>query len=78
MVELFRTNDAVTLSYLMAVLQDEGIDAVLLDQHTSVLEGSIGAIMRRVVVPEKDEEAARAILADIAPHELPEKKGEGA
>ena len=70
MIELFRTNDPVTISYIVAVLKEEGIEAIVLDQHTSILEGSIGAIQRRVVVLEEDEAAARRILADIAPGEL--------
>ena len=70
MVELFRTNDPVLISYVVAVLIDEGINAVVLDEHTSILEGSIGAIQRRLVVPEADLAAAREILEDVAPGEL--------
>ena len=70
MVELFRTNDPVLISYVVAILTDEGINAVVLDEHTSVLEGSIGAIQRRLVVPEGDLAAAREILEDVAPGEL--------
>ncbi len=70
MVELFRTNDPVLISYIVAVLKDEAIDAVVLDKHTSILEGSIGAIQQRVVVRAEDEDAAKAILKDIAPEQL--------
>ncbi len=70
MVELFRTNDPVLISYIAAVLKDEAIDAVVLDKHTSILEGSIGAIQQRVVVRAEDEDAAKAILKDIAPEQL--------
>src|SRR5229473_29800 len=38
------SNDAVRLSFLMALLRDAGIGSVMLDQHVSVMEGSIGAI----------------------------------
>ena len=50
LVELLRTNDAVRLSWLTALLAAEGIEAVVLDTHTSILEGSIGAIPRRIAV----------------------------
>ena len=70
LVELFRTNDPVLISYIVAVLKDEGIEAVVLDEHTSILEGSIGAIQRRVVVSPEDESAARVVLEDVAPGEL--------
>ncbi len=70
MIELFRTNDPVLISYVVAVLKDEGINAIVLDEHTSILEGSIGAIQRRLVVPEADLDAAREILNDVAPGEL--------
>lgn len=70
MVELFRTNDPVLISYVVAILTDEGINAIVLDEHTSILEGSIGAIQRRLVVPEADLAAAREILEDVAPGEL--------
>jgi hypothetical protein len=49
---------------LTALLADAGIDAVLLDSHTSILEGSAGAIPRRLVVSEEDFPQARRILRD--------------
>jgi hypothetical protein len=35
----------------------------VLDQHTSLVEGSIGAIPRRLMVAERDHERARALIA---------------
>jgi len=63
--ELIRSNDPVLLSYLMSVLEEENIEAILLDEHTSVLEGSIGAIQRRVMVLAEDLARAKQILVDI-------------
>ena len=37
MKELLRTNDVVKLSWLKALLSDAGIEALVLDQHMSVL-----------------------------------------
>ncbi len=62
MRELLRSNDLVRLSYLEAVLRAEGIESVVLDGHMSVLEGSAGAIPRRLMVASEDHEAARLLL----------------
>ena len=62
MKELVRTNDPVRLSWLQALLSSEGIEVIILDGHTSVLEGSINAIQRRVMVADGVFEKARAIL----------------
>ncbi len=65
MSELLRSNDPVLISFVLASLADEDIEAVVLDQHTSVLEGSIGAIQRRVMVLSEDLPRAKRILADL-------------
>lgn len=65
MVELLRTNDTVRLSWLIAVLADGGIEAIVLDTHTSILEGSIGAIPRRLVVDDMDADRARLLLRAV-------------
>lgn len=62
MVELTRTNDAVLLSWLVYALAEDDIEAVVLDGFTSVMEGSISAIQRRVMVFEEDLARARIIL----------------
>lgn len=64
MVELLRTNDPVLLSYIRALLADAAVDAIILDEHTSVIEGSIGAIPRRLMVPTADAVRARALLTE--------------
>jgi hypothetical protein len=63
MKELLRTNDIVRLSWAQALLRDAGIESVVLDQHTSLVEGSIGAIPRRLMVAERDHDQARALVA---------------
>ena len=62
MKELLRTNDPVRLSFLQALLRDSGIESLVLDHHTSLVEGSIGAIPRRLVVAERDYPRACSIL----------------
>ena len=62
MKELLRTNDVVKLSWLTALLADAGIEALVLDSHTSVLEGSALAIPRRLAVLDEDYARARSLL----------------
>jgi len=64
MKELFKTNDPVLLSFATSLLADQNIEAVVLDSHTSVLEGSIGAIPRRLMVEDDDYERARRLLVE--------------
>jgi hypothetical protein len=69
MRELLRTNDAVRLSWLTALLADARIEAVILDSHMSMLEGSISAIQRRLMVASEDYAQARRLLVEAG--ELP-------
>lgn len=62
MVELLRTNDTVRLSWLVALLADAEIKALVLDHHVSIVEGSIGAIPRRLMVDDDDLAHARRVL----------------
>ena len=64
MKELLRTNDVVRLSWLEALLADAGVGTVVLDLHTSVLEGSIGILPRRLMVSDDDYLRARRVLQD--------------
>ena len=64
MKELLRTNDTVRLSWLQALLSSAGIETVVLDRHTSIIEGSIGAIPRRLMVPDEEWTRARELLAE--------------
>ena len=65
MVELLRMNDLVRLSFIEAVLRDNGIEPIVLDQHMSVLEGSAAAIPRRLMVIDEDAKLARELLKDL-------------
>jgi hypothetical protein len=58
------SNDPVRLSFLTALLQDAGIGCVLLDSHVSAVEGSIGAIPRRLAVAEDDAAQALRVLRE--------------
>jgi putative signal transducing protein len=62
MKELLRSNDPVLLSYVSALLTEEDIDFIVADANMSVLEGSIGALPRRVLVESDRLAHARQIL----------------
>ena len=62
MIELLRTNDPVLISFVQATLADAGIEALVLDTHASILEGSASAIPRRIMVMDEDLETAKQIL----------------
>ena len=64
MREVLRTNDAVLLSFAESVLRQVGIASTLADQHISVIEGSIGAFPRRLLVGSDDWDAACQALTD--------------
>ncbi len=64
MIELVRTNDAVVISFIEALLRDAGIAFLVADQNMSVLDGSIGILPRRVLVAEDDAEEAKTLLTD--------------
>jgi hypothetical protein len=69
--ELVRTNDAVLISAIEALLKSAGIPHLLADQNISVLEGSIGAFQRRILVGDDEIDAARELLVEAGfGHEL--------
>ena len=71
MRELVRTNDAVMISAIEALLKGANIDHMVVDQNMSVLEGSIGIFPRRILVGEDELHMARRLLEDAGfGHEL--------
>ena len=71
MKEIIRTNDAVLVSAVGALLDGARIRHLVFDQNMSVLEGSLGILPRRVLVAEDDVAAARRLLTEAGlGHEL--------
>ncbi len=64
MKEVIRTNDLVLISFAEALLSDAGIETVVLDAHTSMIEGSVNAIQRRVMVADENYERAKTLLTE--------------
>lgn len=71
MKTLVKTNDVTVISFIEALLSEADIAYMVLDQHMSILEGSLGMIPRRIVVDEDAHAQATRILnaADLG-HEL--------
>ena len=71
-----RTNDPTIIAYASALLEGEEIEAFPMDIHTSVLEGSIGVLPRRLMVRDEDLTRARRVLRDNEiPHDATEHDG---
>jgi hypothetical protein len=62
MVELLKSNDLVLISYVMHLLAEEGIEAMVFDEHMSAVEGSIGALPRRIMVDKDDLKRSKHLL----------------
>ena len=60
MRELVRTNNAVLITAIEALLKSADIPHVVLDQHMSVLEGSLGILPRRILVDDEHQDDRRA------------------
>ncbi len=67
MKELLRSNDPVLLSWIQALLAEAGIDCLVFDTHASIIEGSISAIPRRVMVAEDEHGRACRIVEGERP-----------
>ncbi|MEZ5774266.1 MAG: DUF2007 domain-containing protein [Hyphomicrobiaceae bacterium] len=64
MRELIRTNDAVLVSLIEAVLSEAGLVSFVADGHMSVLEGSLGILPRRVLVADDEWDEARRLVVE--------------
>jgi Putative prokaryotic signal transducing protein len=62
MRELVRTNDAVLITAIEALLNGAQIEHMVVDRNVSVLEGSIGIFPRRVLVADGQFDDARRLL----------------
>jgi len=58
------TTDPILISYVTSLLAEAGIEALTFDQNASIVEGSIGALPRRLMVPEERFDQAVRILRE--------------
>lgn len=63
--EIRRSNDLHYLSFVQAALRAEGMEPVMLDSHQSVIDGSIGAVQRRLMVAAEEWAQAQALLQEL-------------
>ena len=71
MVEILRTNDIVLIGFAQSLLEVAAIPVLVADNHMSLMEGSIGAFPRRLLVPDDHARQARRLLTDAGlAHEL--------
>ncbi|WPY94010.1 DUF2007 domain-containing protein [Limimaricola variabilis] len=64
MKELLRSNDPTVIAFATALLNGEGIDCFEWDVNTSILEGSIGILPRRLMERDADHAAAERAMRD--------------
>ena len=64
MVELLRTNDPVLISFLTAFFKSYDIEIYVLDYYASMMEGSVSAIPRRIMIDSELEDQARALMRE--------------
>ncbi|MFN0194257.1 MAG: DUF2007 domain-containing protein [Rhizobiales bacterium] len=65
MKQVAATNDPVLLSALKHALEAEGIEVFEFDSYTSAVEGSIGAIPRRLMVVDEDHDRAMRVHRNL-------------
>lgn len=64
MRDLIRTNDPVLLNFVQTLLHDAGIEAAVFDGNMSTVQGTLGAILQRIAVPEERWADACRILRE--------------
>ena len=65
MIKLVSTTNAVRLSFLIALLNDAGIQVSIFDANISALEAGLGAFPRRIMVSSEQLFNAKALLEAV-------------
>ena len=66
MKEIIRTNNLIKISKIQSILNSANIRNILMDEHTSTVEGSINAIQKRIMVSDSDYKASKQLIRDIS------------
>ena len=64
MKELLRTTDPTIIAFAQMLLRGEDIACFEFDVNTSIIEGSIGILPRRLMVADRDHFVAAALMRD--------------
>ncbi len=62
---LFESQDPVLISCVRSALEEQEMMSFIFDENISMVEGSIGAFQKRVMVIEDDFDDAHAIYLNI-------------
>ena len=65
MEELYTSTDPVEISYLKLRLEQAGLKIFCLDNHTSLMEGSLGILPTRIMVAQEYYHDAKQLLAAL-------------
>jgi hypothetical protein len=76
MENILQTTDFVLLSFARSLLNEEGIESYVFDQHISLVEGSVGVFAQRLSVPRDSKERACRHLVEngLKDHLIDDKK----
>ena len=66
MKELLRTTDPTIIAFAQMLLRGADIACFEFDVNTSIIEGSIGILPRRLMVADRDHFVATAVMRDNA------------
>ncbi len=61
---IVKSNDPTLVSFVTSLLTDAGIRVFEWDSNMSVVDGSIGILPRRLMVPDEDHDAACRVLRE--------------
>jgi hypothetical protein len=64
---VLKTTDPVVLNYAANLLSQEGVESVVFDTHSSVMDGSMGFMPRRLMVLDEDFDRAHKLLREAVP-----------
>ena len=62
MRDLVTTNDPVLLNFVEVLLQNAGIGVAVFDGNMSAIQGALGAVQTRIMVPEDSWAQASRLL----------------
>ena len=65
MKEPLRTNDLILISKIKIILNVADIHYAIFDTHASIIEGSIDAIQKRILVSYADFKRSQKLIKDL-------------
>ena len=67
---VLKTIDPVVLNFAANLLSQEGIESVVFDAHSSVMDGSMGFLPHRLMVLNEDFARADQLLREAVPEAM--------